>query len=362
MNMKYSWCRIMEEDVNDYIGLIDKGHTDTVIEYVPVGTIRNATSRILEESSSELELGELRREKYQKLCHTQVALEVMTEKAQYDGVDYETLDENLCTVESEIMMLEWEDDGTCNAVIANHARTSRERELGIDGIPDKKEEPKELDDVTDDSEEKDKSKKEPEIPVSEAGEEKATTEPVDPPKNTVKPVKPKEDMATKIQNKALDHDAKRQEKKGVRDEKLQKLKNAKNAILAGPKGWWEGIQNFQKNFEKMDENRRKKFFLKPGYRHKIFKNFKLALLYGGAARCKLTFVPLTMLIRHFDKDKDRRIRNELSLELESEIKVCDEKIKDADSKGDNQEKYKLMRIKDKLEAELTRVRLNSKMI
>ena len=39
-----------------------------------------------------------------------------------------------------------------------------------------------------------------------------------------------------------------------------------------------------------------------------------------------------------------------------------EKIKDADSKGDNQEKYKLMRIKDKLEAELSRVRLNSKMI
>ena len=360
MNMKYSWGTIMNESVEGYIDLVEKGHENGVIEYIPVGTIRNATSRIIEEASSDLELGELRREKYQKLCHTQVALEVMTEKAKYDGVDYETLDENLCAVESEIMMLEWEDDGTCNAVIANHARTSRERELGIDGIPEKKDEPKEkeLDDETYDSEKKDMER-----PVSEAGEgEDATTQKVEPPKTTVTPVKPKEDMATKIQNKALDHDAKRQQKKGVRDEKLQKLKNAKNAILAGPKGWWEGIQNFQKKFDKMDENRRKKFFLKPGYRHKIFKNFKLALLYGGAAKVKLTFIPLTMLIRHFDKDKDRRIRNELSLELESEIKVCDEKIKDADSKGDNAEKYKLMRIKDKLEAELTRVRLNSKMI
>lgn len=371
MNMKYSWGTIMNESVEGYIDLVEKGHENGVIEYIPVGTIRNATSRIIEEASSDLELGELRREKYQKLCHTQVALEVMTEKAKYDGVDYETLDENLCAVESEIMMLEWEDDGTCNAVIANHARTSRERELGIDGIPEKKDEPreKELDDETDDSEKKTDTEK----PVSEAGEvadeekedgegDDAITQKAEPPKNTVTPVKPKEDMATKIQNKALDHDAKRQQKKGIRDEKLQKLKNAKNAILAGPKGWWEGIQNFQKNFDKMDENRRKKFLLKPGYRHKIFKNFKLALLYGGAAKVKITLIPLTMLIRHFDKDKDRRIRNELSIELESEIKVCDEKIKDADSKGDNAEKYKLMRIKDKLEAELTRVRLNSKMI
>ena len=364
VNMKYNWYGIMTESVDTYVSLIEAGHTHSHLEYIPVGNIRNAMNRILTESTSELELGELRREKYQKLCHTQVALEVLTEKAKYDGVDYEALDQNLCAVESEILALEWEDDGTCNSVIANHARTSRERKYNMDGIPNKKEEPDKEDDEDDDKKKDDDKEKN----VSEAGEdnEQKSDENQQQPSSeintNVQPVKPKEDLATKIQNKALDHDAKRKQKEGIRNEKLQKLNNAKNAILAGPKGWWEGIQNFQKKFDKMDENRRKEFFLKPGYRHKIFKNLKLAIMYGAVANIKLTLIPVTMLIRHFDKDKDRRIRNELSLELESEIKVCDEKIKDADSKGDNQEKYKLMRIKDKLEAELTRVRLNSKMI
>lgn len=358
MNMKFGWYGIMTESVDNYILLMSKS-TNYSGEYIPVGTIKNAITRMITEASSDLELGKMRAEKYRKLCHTQVALEVLTEKAKYDGFPYDVLEERVSDVEAEILALEWEDDGSCNAVIANHSRTTREREMNIDGIVDKKDEPKpELPNPEED-----------ETNMSEAGDDSESNETDSQQSDTqttdtssVTPIKPKEDLATKIQNKALDHDAKRKEKEGIRQEKLQKLKNAKNAIMAGPKGWWESIQDFTKNLDKMDENRRKAFFLKPGYRHKIFKNLKLALLYGTVAQAKLTLIPVTMLIRHFDKDKDRRIRNELSLELESEIKVCEEKIKDADSKGDNQEKYKLMRIKDKLEAELSRVRLNSKMI
>ena len=359
MNMKFGWYGIMTESVDNYILLMSKS-TNYSGEYIPVGTIKNAITRMITEASSDLELGKMRAEKYRKLCHTQVALEVLTEKAKYDGFPYDVLEEKVSDVEAEILALEWEDDGSCNAVIANHSRTTREREMNIDGIVDKKDEPKpelpnpEEEDETDMSEAGDDSES------NETDSQQSDTQTTD--TTSVTPIKPKEDLATKIQNKALDHDAKRKEKEGIRQEKLQKLKNAKNAIMAGPKGWWESIQDFTKNLDKMDENRRKAFFLKPGYRHKIFKNLKLALLYGTVAQAKLTLIPVTMLIRHFDKDKDRRIRNELSLELESEIKVCEEKIKDADSKGDNQEKYKLMRIKDKLEAELSRVRLNSKMI
>ena len=60
--------------------------------------------------------------------------------------------------------------------------------------------------------------------------------------------------------------------------------------------------------------------------------------------------------------KDVRIRNELIRELNAEIKVTEEKIEDAKSNGDNQQKYKLMRIRDKLQAEVTRVEANSKYI
>ena len=193
----------------------------------------------------------------------------------------------------------------------------------------------------------------------EAGEVSTTG---DSNKETVNPDKPKEDFATKVQNKALDHDVKRREKKAKRDEKNTKLKNAGKTLAAGPKGWINSVDKFNQDFNKADENRRKAFFLKPGYRHRIFKNMSLALMYGGAAKAKLTLVPVLALFRHFSKDKDRRVRNELIRELDTEVKICEEKINDANSNGDQQEKYRLMRIKAKLESEKQRVQVNSKFI
>ena len=64
----------------------------------------------------------------------------------------------------------------------------------------------------------------------------------------------------------------------------------------------------------------------------------------------------------FSKTKDERMRNELVRELQTEIKVCEEKIEDAKSKGDNKAKYQLMRTKEKLDAEMARVTTNSKVI
>ena len=102
--------------------------------------------------------------------------------------------------------------------------------------------------------------------------------------------------------------------------------------------------------------------VEPGFRKKAFRNLKLALLYGGAAKARLAFVPVVALCRHFSKKKDRRIRNELLNEIKTELKICDEKINDASAAGDNKEKYQLMRIRSKLEAERLRVRTNSKYI
>ena len=70
-------------------------------------------------------------------------------------------------------------------------------------------------------------------------------------------------------------------------------------------------------------------------------------------------VPVTMICRHYSKIKDSRIRTELARELDTEIQVCQAKIDDANSESDKTEKYKLMRIKSKLEAERDRVKWNS---
>lgn len=172
--------------------------------------------------------------------------------------------------------------------------------------------------------------------------------------------KPKEDLPTKIQNKALDHAAKTKEKDAERMEKKQKIKNAANAVSEKPKEKLDDVKRFGRKWEKWDDNARKEFMLKPGNRHKIMRKFRTALLYGATAHIKLSYLPVIMLLRHYSKSKDRRIRNELSMELDSEIKICEEKIRDADMKEDREKKYELMRIRDKLNAERTRVRVNAK--
>ena len=114
--------------------------------------------------------------------------------------------------------------------------------------------------------------------------------------------------------------------------------------------------------DEADDERRKKYMTQPGFRKKAFRNLKLALMYGTAANIKLSLIPALAITRHYSKKKDIRIRNELVRELETEIKVCEEKISDANAASDTKEKYRLIRIKDQLSAELVRVKTNSKYI
>jgi hypothetical protein len=306
-----------------------------------------------------------------------------------------------------IACLEWEADGSPNAVIQQHIMTTKEREAEaskreaeknamrseedtLSVIADARREMKALDREKISDAEKSKRASDlkseldadlhrevntyPEaksamddlddfmndLDFNEAGEEEE--EPSDRDPNAKKPQKPKEDIATKVQNKALDADAKMTQKEAQIDEKAQKFKNAGNAVSQHPKKLAAGIDQTIQDFDKWDDNRRKKFLLKPGYRHKIFKKFLAVLEYGAAAKISAAAIPMLWTIRHLSKQKDKRIRNELSLELDNEIKICEEKINDASSAGDTQKKYQLMRIKDKLEAERTRVRLNSKYV
>jgi hypothetical protein len=180
--------------------------------------------------------------------------------------------------------------------------------------------------------------------------------------NTNPPEKPKRDLADKIQDKALDKAAKDSEKLAKHDERNQKIKNAANAVAETPKRIANDVKDTVAGWDKMDDNRRKEFMLKPGYRHKIFKVFKDALMFGVAGSCKLAFIPALGLLKYCSTLKDKRIRAELSKELDAEIRICEEKISDANNENDKEKKYELMRIKDKLEAERIRVRTNSKYI
>ena len=169
-------------------------------------------------------------------------------------------------------------------------------------------------------------------------------------------------VTTSIQVKAMDKEVEHYKKKAERNQKGMKIKSAVKAVTAIPENIMNGIKNTIAEWDKADDDRRKKFIVKPGFRKKIFQNMKLAIMYGATATVNLLWVPFLAIIRHFSKMKDRRIRNELIREVETEIKICDEKINDANSNNDTDKKYKLMRIKAKLEEELLRIKSNSKYI
>lgn len=375
--------------------------------------------------------------KYDNLNRLRSIYEAKAERASVDGgIIAENAEDILCGIEAEIDYMEWEDDGSPNAVIQNHILTSKERaELqaqkdrekntlakalsdhnsekenqldnettlcnqiteeikkvgNIDGFSQSGEDDAKIKEVLKSSrsqlekfrkiaKEKDYSRAidlcndlDDEIKVNDPMCESYGNETdmrlamfleddngdAGDPKKKDKPKKPKTDLATKIQNKALDRAAKDEQRLAKGKETSQKLKNAANAVSSTPKRVSDDLQKFVADFDKWDDNRRKEFLLKPGYRHKIIKHFKNALILGSVANINLACVPFFALVNHCSKLKDKRIRNELARELENEIHICEEKINDANSQGDNKSKYELMRIKDKLEAEKIRVRVNS---
>lgn len=372
--------------------------------------------------------------KYDNFTRLREIYEAKAELASvYGGIILENAEDILCSIEAELAYMEWEDDGSPNAVIRQHIMTTKEREelaalneknkntlhnsittSNIEKENDIQNESElcdkikaqiskigNIDDMTTGGENDENIQKliksarseldmfrkeattknykraldlckdlEDEIKVSDPMYESVDSaldknllmfleDDDDEKEPSEKPTKPKTDLATKIQNKALDHAAKDEERLAKSKEKTQKLKNAANAVSSTPKRVSDDLKKFVQDFDKWDDNRRKEFLLKPGYRHKIVKHLKKAITLGSVASVNLALVPFLAMINHCSKLKDKRIRNELAKELENEIHICEEKINDANSAGDNKSKYELMRIKDKLEAEKVRVRINS---
>ena len=180
--------------------------------------------------------------------------------------------------------------------------------------------------------------------------------------DTSKPSQPKEDLTTRVQNKAMDIEKNQMKHMGNAKKDFTKLRNAAKAVSNPPANVLHSIQKVIVDMDDKDDRRRKEYMTEPGYRKRIFKTFRLALEYGLVAKANILFIPVIQLIRHFSKKKDRRIRNELLREIQTEIHVCEEKINDANSRDDKEEKYRLIRIQDKLKAEQLRVKYNSEYV
>ena len=185
-----------------------------------------------------------------------------------------------------------------------------------------------------------------------------------------KPVKQKQTLTRKIQNKAIDMDVKMQKGEAKAKENITNIKNAGKAVLRLPMNIVNTLKTGIEEWRTMSDEKRKEKIIQPGYRTKIFKQLRTAISYGAIWSYKKYMVIVVFICKHtilhpfykMSKDKTLRLRNELTAELETEIAVTEEKINDANANGDQKQKYELIRIREKLKAEKVRVATNSKYI
>ena len=170
---------------------------------------------------------------------------------------------------------------------------------------------------------------------------------------------PKEDSLTKAMNKAMDRDRKllsvqQKGKKGV-----QKIVNTGKAVLkpvSRAKQWLTGVVE---SLIRRDEDQVKAEIIENrSYRSMLYKATRLALHLGmiGVATTIQPYLGVALVgvegLRLADK---QRLKKEAQRELETEINIIDEKIRDLESMDTTEarkEKYKYMRKKSELESML----------
>lgn len=172
--------------------------------------------------------------------------------------------------------------------------------------------------------------------------------------------KPKEDLVTKVHVGAMDLEQKQLALLAGVGRGLDALRQAGKAVLTIPNNFIKFAKDIGKGVDNWDDERRKKEMLKPGYRKHVFATLHALIQYGIAWNINILLMPIVFFIRKLSAEKNVRIRNEVERNLTTEIKICSERIDDAQAEGKKQEKYKLIRIKEELEAELLRVKTNSK--
>ena len=183
---------------------------------------------------------------------------------------------------------------------------------------------------------------------------------------TAKPAKvekpEKRPFMQRVQNAALDANVKF--KKGMAKSKraMQDVRNAGKAIMKIPGNITSSLKGIVAKWDEMDDNRRKEYMIKPGIRKKYIKALGIAVSHGLAFMINPLLNIVLAIGQKVSSMKDERIKNEFVRELDAEIEVTQAKIEDAASDPDKNVRYKLIRIKNKLEAEKLRVSTNAKYI
>ena len=160
---------------------------------------------------------------------------------------------------------------------------------------------------------------------------------------------PTADSLTRAMDKDRESMSRRQEAK----KRLQKFGNTARAKLrpiTRTKKWMTNVVN---SLVERDENKVKEEIIEnPSYRTSLYKALRLAVKLGltGVAFTVSGWLGAAVGTYYIAKGVDKnRLRREVQDEMVTELKVMEEKIENARNKGNQQELYKLIRLKGKME-------------
>ena len=140
----------------------------------------------------------------------------------------------------------------------------------------------------------------------------------------------------------------------VGDDVVDVVKNTKGV----PASAINLINSTYKKLKEMDKNKRRNYIIEGGIHKKILRNIKMIIkvgaigLMGGPLYGLIGFLVMVAI----DNKSDYKVRREIVNELELEKKMVKEKLDDAKSEGRKEEKYKLMRLHDKLDKDIDRIK------
>lgn len=178
-----------------------------------------------------------------------------------------------------------------------------------------------------------------------------------------KPVKKSSgNRLNKMSNKAIDADVKYQKAKASGKKIKDDVANVAKAGTKIPAGVLNTVKSAINELDNMDDNKRKDYMLKPGFRKKYWKVLRLAITHGLFFAINPVLNIITIIATKISNKKDERIRTEFINELEAEIEICEKKIEDASMESNKSDKYKLMRVRKRLQQQLLRVKFNSEKV
>lgn len=108
----------------------------------------------------------------------------------------------------------------------------------------------------------------------------------------------------------------------------------------------------------IDKEERRKRLVEGRFRLRIWKLIRKGLITGAISVVAGPIIAAIGFIGSFAVDKalDRKVKGQILHEMETELKLVEEKIDDAKGDRKDKEKYQLMRIKAKLEKEIDRIK------